>query len=224
MANTLEDDYKKLVREIENCKKCPLYKYRKNPVPGEGPLDAKIMFVGEAPGKTEDETGRPFVGRAGELLTLLMKNAGIDRRKVYITNIVKCRPPGNRDPSDEEIEACTPYLWRQIRLIKPRVIVTLGRHAGRVLFRKAGLEWKTITKHHGRVYEAVVEGVRVKIIPTYHPAAALYRKPLRQSLEEDFQKAISSVVKNIETEGEKKPSKQRSLLDFLVDLDSRGSV
>ena len=215
MGQALEE-YNRLVEEIRNCTKCPLHRYRKNPVPGEGPLDAEIMFVGEAPGKTEDETGRPFVGAAGSLLTKLLREAGLEREKVYITNIVKCRPPGNRDPTDEEIEACTPFLWRQVKIIRPKVIVALGRHAGRVLFRKAGLEWKSITAHHGRVYEAVIEGIRVKIIPTYHPAAALYKPPLRSILEEDFRKAIAEAAKEAETSSMAgRRGRQRSLLDFL---------
>ncbi len=207
--------YRALVEEIVNCRKCPLHRFRKNPVPGEGPLDAKIMFVGEAPGKTEDETGRPFVGAAGSLLTKLIEAAGLERNRVYITNIVKCRPPGNRDPTDEEVEACTPYLWRQVRIIRPRVIVALGRHAGRVLFRRAGLEWKTITAHHGRVYEAVIEGVPVKIIPTYHPAAALYKPPLRKVLEEDFRRAVAEAAREATGKPGKRGSAQKSLLDFL---------
>ncbi|AEM38009.1 phage SPO1 DNA polymerase-related protein [Pyrolobus fumarii 1A] len=222
MALNVEEkqkEYEKLVKEIVSCTKCPLYKTRKNPVVGEGPLDTKIMFVGEAPGRQEDETGRPFVGAAGKLLTTLIEDAlGIKRSEVYITNILKCRPPGNRDPREDEIRACTPYLWRQIRLIEPRVIVALGRFAGRTLFEKAGLVWRSMKAHRGRTYKAVIEGVEVVIIPTYHPAAALYNPTLRTQLESDFRNVIRPVVDKVlgrARETEKRETKQRTLFDFL---------
>ncbi len=178
----------KIVEEIRHCTKCRLHQFRKNPVPGEGSLDARIMFVGEAPGRKEDEPGRPFVGSAGALLNSLLRKIGLRREEVYITNIVKCRPPGNRDPKPDEIEACLPYLIRQIRLIEPEIIVALGRHAGRTLYRLAGRKWINIRRHRGRVIEASIADVRAKLFVTYHPAAALYNPALRGEIEEDFEK------------------------------------
>ncbi len=209
MEATLKE-LEEIYREIRECRRCPLHKYRKNPVPGEGPVNARVMFVGEAPGKTEDETGRPFVGAAGKLLTSLLESIGLSRGMVYITNIVKCRPPGNRDPKDDEIEACIPFLWRQIKVIRPRIIVALGRHAARVLFEKAGIRWVNMKAMHGRVFPGVIEGVSVKLVATYHPAAALYNPKLRSSLENDFRNVISRLVSSQDLEGH-----QPTLLDFL---------
>ncbi len=191
-----------------NCKKCELYKYRKNPVPGEGRRDAEIMFVGEAPGAREDETGRPFVGAAGKLLTELLEKIGLKREDVYITNVVKCRPPNNRDPTEEEIRACSPYLMKQIQLIKPKIIVALGRHAGRFLFEQAGLKWHSMKAVHGKVFDVMINGIKVKLMATYHPAAALYYPKLRPALEKDFdvlKKTIHSMHE------EKKP---KTILDY----------
>ncbi len=213
MSNEKELEYLKLVEEVSHCTKCPLYKTRKNPVVGEGPLDARIMFVGEAPGRQEDEEGRPFVGAAGKLLTHLIEDIiGIKRSTVYITNVLKCRPPGNRDPTEEEIRACTPYLWRQIRIIKPELIIALGRFAGRVLLEKAGIPWHGIKAHRGHVYRVIIEGVDTSIIVTYHPAAALYNPKLRAELEHDFRNVIKPRVEEI-LSGKKK-SRQLTLFDF----------
>ncbi len=179
-------EYDNLVQEIIKCTKCELHKTRTKPVPGEGSLDPKIMFVGEAPGGREDETGRPFVGAAGKLLTMLIESIGLTREEVYITNVIKCRPPGNRDPSQMEIYTCLPYLRRQINIIRPRLIVTLGRHAARVIMDLAGLKFTSITKQHGTVNIATISRIKVIIIPTYHPAAALYNPGLKQMLIDDF--------------------------------------
>jgi uracil-DNA glycosylase family 4 len=212
----LENEWERLIEEIMNCRKCPLYKYRKNPVPGEGRRDAEIMFVGEAPGAREDETGRPFVGAAGKLLTELIEGVlGIKRSDVYITNIVKCRPPNNRDPTEEEIAACSPYLLRQIRLIKPKIIVALGRYSAKFLFEKAGIKWRNMRVMHGKIYDAVVEGLKVKIMATYHPAAALYYPKLRPELEYDFKKLkdlLESLHRGSEEGGGRR---QKTLFDFL---------
>ncbi len=211
------EEYRRLVEEIARCTRCELHRFRRNPVPGEGPLDARVMVVGEAPGKKEDEQGRPFVGPAGQLLTRLLELAGLRRDRVYITNVVKCRPPGNRDPRDEEIEACLPYLIRQIQLIKPSLIIAVGRHAGRTLYRLAGLRWTSMTRLHGRVVEAVIAGRRVLLAVTYHPAAALYRPPIREELERDFSGPIAEAVRKIYSGGAGVPeeSRQSSILDFL---------
>jgi uracil-DNA glycosylase family 4 len=215
----IKREYEKLVKEIMSCTKCRLHKYRKNPVPGEGPLNAKVMVVGEAPGKNEDLQGRPFVGAAGQLLNKLLELAGLRREEVYITNVVKCRPPGNRDPQEDEIAACLPYLIRQIKLIKPKLIIAVGRHAARTLLQLAGYRWTSMSEQHGKIYEANIEGVKLLIAVTYHPAAALYKPPIRQKLEEDFKGPIAAAVRKIlseEAREERKiPKRQTSLLDFL---------
>lgn len=200
-----EEEYRRLVEEIRSCTKCRLHATRKNPVPGEGPLDADIMLVGEAPGKREDELGRPFVGRAGELLNALLRMAGLRREDVYITNVVKCRPPGNRDPREDEIAACLPYLIRQIQIISPKIIIALGRHAGRTLYSLAGKKWPGMRRAHGRAVPARVAGVSVTLYATYHPAAALYNPQLRSVLEEDFRRIPSLLGSS---------ARKRSLLDF----------
>lgn len=205
-----KDEWEKLIKEIVSCRKCSLYKSRKNPVPGEGPINAKVMFIGEAPGAKEDEEGRPFVGAAGKLLTELLESIGVDRRDVYITNIVKCRPPGNRDPSEEEINACLPYTLKQIKLIKPKAIVALGRHAARTLFRLAGLQWKNMALMHGKIVEATISNVKLRLVATYHPAAALYYPKLRSVLEKDF----TEIIKKLFKDHSKEDKKQRSLLDY----------
>ncbi len=176
-----------LVAEIRACTRCPLHATRKNPVPGEGDLDAQVMLIGEAPGRWEDEKGRPFVGAAGKLLDKLLALAGFRREEVYIANVLKCRPPGNRDPRPEEVRACTPFLDRQIRIIRPEVIMTLGRHSTGYLFSRAGLEFRRVSDVRGRVYEVEVLGLRVKLIPTLHPASALYNPSYRSVLESDFE-------------------------------------
>lgn len=144
------------------------------------------MFIGEAPGKQEDLTGRPFVGRAGRLLDDLLAGIGLSRESVFIANIVKHRPPGNRDPRPEEIRACSPYLEEQIRTVGPKVIVTLGRHSSRYILSFLPVEFDRITEIRGRVYRGVLFGRPVSLIPTLHPAAALYNPGYREALEEDF--------------------------------------
>ena len=164
--------------QIMTCINCELHKSRTRSVPGEGPSDAKIMFVGEGPGQNEDLQGRPFVGAAGKLLTELLESVGISRSSVFITNIVKCRPPNNRAPRKSEIEACNPYLARQIELIGPRVVCALGTPAINALL---GEEYSA-SKAHGKA----VSKNQYLIFPMYHPAAALYDANLRQVLEADF--------------------------------------
>lgn len=176
-----------LAKETKTCRKCGLWRQRKNAVPGEGNLDAALMLIGEAPGYWEDVKGRPFVGAAGKILDEMLSKAGISRSDVYITNVVKCRPPENRDPLLSEIETCTIYLDRQIGIIKPKFLVTLGRHAASCILAKADVETEGITKIHGRIYEAKLLGFRVFVIPMYHPAAALYNAKYRNELDKDFQ-------------------------------------
>jgi uracil-DNA glycosylase len=175
-----------LAAVISECRKCPLWRDTHYAVPGEGNVCANIMFVGEAPGKQEDLVGRPFVGRAGRLLEQLLSGIGLVRDDVFIANIVKHRPPENRDPVEKEIQACTPYLAQQIQIVQPGVIVMLGRHSSRFLLSFLPVEFKRITEIRGRVYPATLFGLPVRLIPTLHPAAALHNPNYRNALEEDF--------------------------------------
>ncbi|HYM51685.1 MAG TPA: uracil-DNA glycosylase [Candidatus Limnocylindrales bacterium] len=171
-------DLPSLSRAVHDCRRCPLGASRTHAVPGVGPADARIMIVGEAPGQNEDLQGEPFVGAAGKLLDQLLRGIGLSRQDVFITNILKCRPPQNRDPQPDEVTACAPYLEQQVALIHPDVILLLGRHAlARLL---PGQD--SITRAHGRVI--VKDGV--SYIPIYHPAAALYNSFLMTPLEQDF--------------------------------------
>lgn len=171
-----------LHEEITGCTQCELAKYRTKTVPGEGAEDAGIMFIGEAPGWHEDQQGRPFVGPAGLYLEQLLASIGLRREQVYITNVVKSRPPGNRDPLPAEVFACRPWLERQIELICPKIIVTLGRYAMAMFF-----PGKSISKIHGTAQK------RDSVIyyAMYHPAAALHQQSLRRTIEEDMLKIPS---------------------------------
>jgi len=175
-----------IAEEIITCSKCKLWKTRKNAVPGEGNPKSQIMFIGEAPGYWEDVKGKPFVGAAGKFLDTLLSEAGLSRESVFIGNILKCRPPKNREPSREEIETCTPYLNRQIRIIQPKIIVTLGNYSTAYIFSKVTLSFNGITRVHGKFYEASIAGFKVIVFPTFHPAAALYRPKYKEQLISDF--------------------------------------
>jgi len=180
----MEDEFKILEKEISLCKKCPLFEKRNIPVVGQGSLKAKIMFVGEAPGAKEDESGIPFCGRSGKFLDELLILAGIDREKVYICNIVKCRPPENRDPEEEEIKACSCFIDKQIELISPNVICPLGRLSMKFIMEKFGFgdSLDVISKIHGKVFKG-----KETIIPFYHPAVALYNPKMKDVLKKDFE-------------------------------------
>ena len=183
-----QDHLKTIEAEVEACRKCGLWKSRKNPVVGGGNPNAAIIFIGEAPGYWEDVKGRPFVGAAGKFLDEMLLRVGLSRSEVYIANILKCRPPENRDPLLIEVESCAPFLDRQIQIIEPTLIVTLGRHSTSYILSKVGFkDVESITKLRGKVYEVDVFGLRVFVIPTYHPAAALYSARYRRGLEGDFQ-------------------------------------
>lgn len=169
-----------LAEGIRVCTRCALCRGRRNAVPGEGPADARIIFVGEGPGEQEDAQGRPFVGAAGQFLNELLSEAGIDRRDVFITNIVKCRPPGNRDPRPDEVEACSDWLMGQIAVINPRVVCTLGRPALHTLIDPNA----AIGREHGKPRE--ITGML--FVPLYHPAAALHQQSLRPTLLEDMRR------------------------------------
>jgi DNA polymerase len=175
-----------LYDRIRSCLRCPLAATRTRAVPGEGPLDAEIMFIGEAPGVNEDKQGRPFVGAAGGFLEELLGAAGLRRSEVYITNVLKCRPPGNRDPQLEEIEACRDYLDEQIDLIDPLVIVTLGRFSMAKFF-----PGQSISRIHGQPKEVAGRFY----VPMYHPAAALHQANLRNVILADFAKLPALVAR-----------------------------
>jgi DNA polymerase len=163
--------------EIAACQRCALHKTANRAVPGEGPDDARLMFIGEAPGFHEDQQGRPFVGAAGQFLEELLASISYKRQQVFIANVVKHRPPGNRDPLPGEIMACRPWLERQIELIRPKMIVTLGRHSMEMFF-----PGKSISRIHGTGYKK--DGVTY--FAMYHPAAALHQQSLRQAIEADM--------------------------------------
>ena len=168
--------------EASACTRCRLHEGRTQVVFGNGNPDADLMFVGEAPGFHEDRQGIPFVGQAGKLLDRLLDGIGLTRADVFVANVLKCRPPGNRDPQPDEIEQCEPYLFRQIELIRPRVVATLGNFATKLLSGKP----TGITRVHGVEQETTIGGSRVLLYPIYHPAAALYTPAMLKVLEEDF--------------------------------------
>jgi uracil-DNA glycosylase len=176
--------------ETSACTRCRLAQGRTQVVYGTGHPDADLMFVGEAPGFHEDKQGHPFVGSAGKLLDRLLEGIGLSRPEVYIANVLMCRPPGNRDPMPDEIEACESHLFRKIELIQPKLVATLGNFATKLLSGKpAG-----ITRVHGHPQAAVVGGLQVTLYPIYHPAAALYTPAMLKTLEEDFSRIPALLV------------------------------
>ena len=176
------DRLKEVYREASGCLRCPLAETRTTVVFGAGNADADLMFVGEAPGANEDKQGLPFVGQAGKLLDKLLGEIGLQRSEVFIANVLKCRPPGNRDPQPDEIEACESHLFKQIELIQPTVVATLGNFATKLLSgRPLG-----ITRVHGQEQETTLGGRTVLLYPLYHPAAALYTPAMLKVLESDF--------------------------------------
>ncbi len=172
-----EETLTQIAKEVAVCQKCTLYHSRKNAVPGEGPATSEIMFIGEGPGFYENEQGRPFVGAAGQFLDELLTQAGLKRPEVWIGNVVKCRPPGNRDPLPEELTACNEYLERQIAAIHPKIIITLGRYSmGKFM---PGAKISTVHGQMRRVGERFV-------IAMFHPAAALHQASLKPAIMKDF--------------------------------------
>lgn len=183
-------ELQKIRGEAASCLKCPLSKTRINTVPGEGNSNAEIMFIGEAPGANEDKTGVPFCGAAGKFLEEMLAEISLKREDIFITNTVKCRPPGNRDPEESEKNICTRIcLDRQIEIIDPKIIVCLGRHAASYMI--PGMP--SISESHGHVYKRPNGRL---YLPLYHPAAALYNGSLRETLKEDFKK-IPNIIKKI---------------------------
>lgn len=170
-------------KQIVRCRKCRLWKTRKNAVPGEGNPHAKIMFIGQAPGRTEDATGKPFVGRAGKLLTEILAENGLERKDVFITSVLRCFPPRNRMPRKDEIDACKPYLLQYLKLIKPKTVFLLGNVAIKTVLGDIG----KLDKIHGK---KIVRG-GVAYIPTYHPAAGIRFPGIKRKLKMDFKKQLS---------------------------------
>jgi uracil-DNA glycosylase family 4 len=202
MKKVSNDSLEKIASEVIGCPLCKLSRSRRNAVPGDGQLSSKIMFIGEAPGKNEDEQGKPFVGAAGMILNQALEKAGIKRAEVFITNVVKCRPPGNRVPENDERSICRQYLDRQISLIAPKIICILGSTAYSSI-----LGGKSITKNRGKI----MERNRQKYFLTIHPAAAIYNKNLRSVLNNDLF-ILSKEIKKMEYD-----DKRTSLLDYMVD-------
>ncbi|MDP3875189.1 MAG: uracil-DNA glycosylase [bacterium] len=207
--NERDEALKEIKDEVIVLESSPLYAERvKNkyfPVIGEGSHSAEVMFVGEAPGENEAKTGRPFCGRAGKVLDELLTSISIERKDVYVTNIVKDRPPGNRDPYPDEIAIYAPFLDRQIEIIKPKVVATLGRFSMQYVMNRYGLEWElsAISVLHGKVFSAVgrtesaygetKSAKDFRFVPLYHPAAAIYNQHLLETLKEDF-KVLKTLI------------------------------
>lgn len=177
-------DQERLDKLISKCQRCPLAKSRTKVVMGEGPIYSKLVFIGEAPGRREDLSGKPFVGASGKYFDDLLRLIGLKRNEVYITNMVKCRPPENRDPYKSEIEKCQPYLLAQLKLINPKLIVTLGR-----LSTDCFIPGKLMAEIHGKAGKYSDLGDWI-ILPLYHPAAGLYRNSLKETIIRDFKKIV----------------------------------
>lgn len=193
----MDDSLEKVAAEVRACPKCPLSLSRTLAVPGEGPANARILFIGEAPGFHEDRQGRPFVGASGQYLEQLLATIQLTREQVFITNVVKCRPPGNRDPQPDEIAACRSYLDRQLALLRPSVIVTLGRYSMERFF-----PGQAISRIHGRAKRIG----DVFYLPMYHPAAALRRPDWRHEMEQDMQR-IPELLAEIDKAAQAKTAK-----------------
>ena len=194
-----------LAEQISGCPKCALAKTRTNAVPGSGNPNADIVFIGEGPGFNEDQQGLPFVGAAGKFLDELLASINLRRKDVFICNVIKCRPPNNRDPLPDEIDACAPWLTQQLEVLKPRMIVTLGRFSMSRYFPGA-----TIGRIHGQAKR--IDGVLV--VPMYHPAAALHQASLRQTIMEDFQK-LPDLLERAAAEEEQPREPQPTQLQLL---------
>ncbi|HEX2067749.1 MAG TPA: uracil-DNA glycosylase [Nitrososphaeraceae archaeon] len=201
MNKVSNDSLEKIASEVIGCPLCKLSRSRRNAVPGDGQLSSKILFIGEAPGKNEDEQGKPFVGAAGMILNQALEKAGIKRAEVFITNVVKCRPPNNRLPENDERSICRQYLDRQISLIAPKIICILGSTAYSSI-----LGGKSIIKNRGKIIEKNGQ----KYFLTIHPAAAIYNKNLRSVLNNDLF-LLSKEIKKMEYD------KRTSLLDYIAD-------
>jgi DNA polymerase len=203
-----------LADTVAGCTKCRLSQGRTQVVFGSGHPDADLMFVGEAPGFHEDKQGVPFVGQAGKLLEKLLEGIGMGREDVYIANVLKCRPPGNRDPQPDEIEACESHLWKQIELIRPKLVATLGNFATKLLTAQP----TGITRVHGQEREVVLGGNRVLLYPLYHPAAALYTPKMLDVLSADFARIPALLGRDIQAPPKPEPVLARATAEPAVQL------
>src|SRR5437763_2247215 len=208
------DELKLLYAAVRDCTKCPLHQGRTNAVFGAGNADAELMFIGEAPGASEDRLGLPFVGAAGKLLDKLLAGIELDRKDVWIGNVLRCRPPDNRDPQPKEIEACQGYLFEQVRLIEPTVICTLGNFSTKLLRG----DTTGISRLHGREEVRVIGSRAVRLYPLYHPAAALYTPSMLETLRGDFERIPSLLSQGAPPQ----PQADEELAD-LDDLDLHDS-
>lgn len=190
-----KEDMERIADAVENCKNCSLWKTRHKAVVGGGSADSTILFVGEAPGYYEDQQGLPFVGKAGKILEELLSSIGLQRDEIYIANILKCRPPQNRNPLKSEIESCTEHLNNQIELIQPNIIVPLGNFATTYIFEKFGFPPEKISRIHGKIFQINTLFGKTTIIPMYHPAVATYNPNTKNILLEDF-KAIKKAAES----------------------------
>jgi DNA polymerase len=182
---------KELEEDASRCTKCPLHTSRRQVVFGTGNSKARVMLIGEAPGYWEDLRGEPFVGAAGKILNTLLELAGLSRDEVYITNVVKCRPPGNREPNEEEIRACSYYLDAQLEIISPEITVMLGNHASAAVLGKHGVQFSSMFRSHGKVME--IDGKL--FVPMFHPAVALYQPNVKAMVEEDWRR-LGGIIKS----------------------------
>jgi len=205
-----EKELEKIAQRVASCRKCSLYKNTTKPVPGEGNSQAEVIFIGEAPGYWEDQQGRPFVGQAGKLLNELLQLIKLPRENVFIANVVKHRPPGNRDPLPGEIEACKEFLDAQIKIIDPKIIVTLGRFSLNKFF-----PGEFISKIHGQARFVEFAGRKRIVIPMYHPAAALRNEKIMEELRSDFQKISKFLENSSSVEEDNKEKKIEKQLSFL---------
>ncbi len=203
-----QEELNKIAEEIKSCQRCPLYRGATQAVPGEGNPEAKVVFIGEAPGFHEDQRGIPFCGAAGRLLDFLLSKAGIRREEVFITNVLKHRPPGNRDPLPGEISACASFLDHQLAVIKPRVVVTLGRFSMAKFLPQA-----RISQVHGQPRFVEFQGRELIVVPMYHPAAALRNGRIKEEEEKDFER-LGELLKKLDGKQElpvKKEKKEEQL-------------
>ena len=183
-----------LSNEIMLCERCPLCHSRKTPLVGEGSFEARIMMIGESPGYYEDIEGNAFVGKAGGILDKLLAYINLSRDNIYITNVLKCHPPKNHDPKPEEIRACVDYLYRQIKIIQPTMIISLGKFASEILFEKVSLPFSRISDLHGKIFEILASYGMVKIIPLYHPSAACYNISMLDIQKQDIKDSVGKII------------------------------
>ena len=195
IRDTKKNIVAKLKVNIIACKKCSLHFTRKNPVVGQGNCNAKIVMIGEAPGEKEDLSGVPFCGEAGKTLDRLFQEAKLNRRDIYITNILKCRPPNNRDPRADEIKVCSPFLDFQLKIIDPEIIVSLGRFSMNYILKKYGMPEQQISKAHGKVFRTTNLTKNIKVVPMFHPAVASYKPWIMTDMVNDF-KALKKLIDN----------------------------